>query len=330
MNKRAFRLVSLISALILLVPGFAGPGQTSPATAPWRPPMPRDSKTPFAPKPHKGNNIFKGDAEKWLADAIFEIEGEILEPVDDKFISDYISQVGQNLAKFSVAPSTKYQFVVTDSEEADSMSIGAGRIYINIGMLRSIENEDELAGVLAHEIGHDAFGHSPKTVTRQLFWMTGITKVKSQEETKAALLSLFKVYRENRLASSGEQVLGFSRFDELEADRAAFYNAYKAGYNPRALGTLLQRLERKDKESLGSSYGMLQFMQLIFGSHPPTPQRALALKWESNFVKMRKKDDLFQSSSFQEMKRHLTKGQREQDSSPDLSHATPPTLVSPL
>jgi predicted Zn-dependent protease len=312
MNKRTFRLASLIVALILIVPVFAGPAQTSPATAPWRPPTPRDSKTPFAPKPHKGNNIFRGDAEKWLADAILEIEGENLEPVDDKFISDYISQVGQNLAKFSVAPNTKYQFVVTDSEEADSMSSGAGRIYTTLGMLRSIENEDELAGILAHEIGHDAFGHSPKTVTRQLFWMTGITKVKSQEETKAALLSLLKAYRENRLASVGEQVLGFSRLGELEADRAAFYNTYKAGYNPRALSTLLQRLERKKKESLGSSYGMSQFMQLIFGSHPPTPQRALAMKWESNFVKMPKRDDLFQSSSFQEMKRHLTKGQVKQ------------------
>lgn len=274
----------------------------------WTPPTSRTTAlTLFAPRPLGGDNIFKGEAEQWLADAIERLETGTLVPLKDQFVLDYVSQVGNYLASHSVAPTKHYQFSLLGDEEKNAMSLGGGRIYINRGLLKAVESEDELAGVLAHEIAHDAFGHAPKTVTRQLFWMKGIRKVKTPAEVETALQELLATYQRRPVAMLAEAFVGFARFSELEADRAAFYNVYKAGYNPHALSVVLKRLEREVKEELGKSYGAYQFLTLLFGSHPPTAQRALALGWEANFVKMPARETRVESRAFELMKTKVAK-----------------------
>ncbi|MCM3869718.1 MAG: M48 family metallopeptidase [Pyrinomonadaceae bacterium] len=302
--------LKLILVLIAVLAGvtitLALPPQDSTLTT-WTPPSTRKAKTPFAPRPLGGDNIFKGEAEKWLANSIVKLEVGFLMPIDDKFVNEYLSQVGNHLVAHSVAPAKQHQFIATYDLVANAMTVGGGRIYISRGMLNQVENEDELAGVLAHEIAHDAFGHAPKTVTRQLFWMTGVRKVKTAEEVESALAKLLAEYEKKPLAAIGESLLGFARFDELEADRAAFYNTYKAGYNPHALATVLKRMERDMKEEMGEEDGWAQFIVLLFGSHPPTPQRSMAFSWESNFVKMPPKDSHYQSAAFNAMKAKVAK-----------------------
>ena len=268
----------------------------------WTPPASRTGTGPFAPKPLPIHNIFKGDADRWLAEAIEKLEGQIADPLRDKLIEDYVSMVGENVAKYSVAPTKKYQFIVTYDPTADAMTPGGGRIYISLGMLELIENEDELAGILAHEIGHDAFHHAARTVTRQMFWLTGTKTIRSAQDAEDALAKLnekitFRV-------GLGERLLGFARFDELEADRAAFYNVYKAGYNPHALATSLKRLQRQ-KDQSDEDEKKLKLFLLLFGSHPPTGQRTSALTWESNFVKMPAENSFHVSAAFEAMKQRV-------------------------
>jgi predicted Zn-dependent protease len=172
-------------------------------------------------------------------------------------------------------------------------------------MLERCKSEDELAGVLAHEIAHDAFGHAARTVTRQMFWMTKVKKINSPAEVEAALQRLLAEYEKKPIAALGESLLGFARFDELEADRAAFYNTYKAGYNPAALAALLKRVDREDKDESRSEYHWRQVLMFLFGSHPPTPQRSLAMEWESNFVIMPPRDAYWKSAAFDDMKAQI-------------------------
>ena len=303
--KRTARLKVLFTVaamLALSTLALAIPQQDSTKTN-WTPPSSRNAKTPFAPKPFGGDNIFKGEAEVWLADAIENLEGGIFTPIDDKSVTDYVSQVGDYLVPYSVAPAKRYKFIVTTDWMPDAMTAGGGRIYISRGVLEQIESEDELAGVLAHEIAHDAFGHAAKAVTRQMFWMTGTRNVKTPAEVESALAKLLAEYEKKPIAAIGERLLGFSRFDELEADRAAFYNTYKAGYNPHALMTVLKRMAREEKKEMGENqYRWYQFIVLLFGAHPPSAQRSTALLWESNFVKMPAEDSLYKSAAFDAMK----------------------------
>lgn len=300
--------LKLITVAVILSLTFANakPEQTS-VHSNWTAPPSRKTKTPFAPKPIKGDNIFKGDAEIWLAVAVEKLEGGAFTAVVDQTITDYVTKVGDNLALYSAAPNKQYRFVVTTDWEPNAVMAGGGRIYINRGMLSEIESEDELAGVLAHEIAHDAFHHASKTVTRQMFWLTGTRKVNTAAEVEAALAKLLNEYENKPLAVITENVLGFSRFDELEADRAAFYNTYQAGYNPYALDTVLKRMAREEENEIGTGeYRRQQLLTLLFGSHPPTAQRSIALSWESNFVKMPAKDSRYVNPAFAEMKVRIT------------------------
>jgi predicted Zn-dependent protease len=305
---------SVILLLVVLTTALVGYGQTaSPTPAPspvafpeWTPPVARDkAKTIFAPKPTKGNNIFAGEGEKWLADAVSHWSGTNLDPIPDKEVGDYVSKLGAYLATYSAAPNRPYKFVVINDDEENAFSIGNARIYINIGLLRMVESEDQLAAVIGHEIGHDAFGHSPKTITRQLFWMTGITKVSSEAEVKSALEKLLTAYEKNFTAAIGESLLGWSRSDELQADKAGFYNVYKAGYNPEAMKNVFRHWVVEEKKS--GDYTTEYLLTLLFGSHPPSTQRVTALKWESNWIKMPPEKDQAKSPAFDAMKARVAK-----------------------
>jgi predicted Zn-dependent protease len=298
------RLKFALAAILLLSAtfAFASPQETAGKSS-WTPPPARKAKTIFSAKPFAGDNIFKGEAEVWLADAIQKLEGGVFTQLDDKIITEYVTKIGNHLVAHSVAPTKRYQFIVTKDGRMDALTIGGGRIYISQGMLLELKNEDELAGVLAHEIAHDAFSHIAKTVTRQMFWLTGTRKVTTSASVEAALAKLLKEYEKKPFASIVERVMGFCRFDELEADRAAFYNIYKAGYNPRAYESFLKRQDEEQKESMEmGDYSIDQILTLLFGSHPPTPQRVLALSWESNFLKMPPKNSHHPSTAFDEMK----------------------------
>ncbi|HEU4433132.1 MAG TPA: M48 family metalloprotease [Pyrinomonadaceae bacterium] len=300
------KVIPAIVVLLFSTFAFAAPQDVAVVKSTWTPPAARTSKTIFAPKPLGGDNIFKGEAEVWLANSIEEFEGgNWVKRLDDAAIAEYVTKVGNYVATHSVAPAKHYEFIVTQVLESDAMTAGGGRIYISRGMLEETQNEDELAGILAHEIAHDAFAHAGKAVTRQMFWLTGTRKVKTSADVRDAMNKLLTELEKKPLATITEIVLGFSRFDELEADRAAFYNTYKAGYNPRGMMGPLTRLAARDKKMMGDDYLAGQLLTLLFGSHPPTEQRSLAFSWESNFVKAPKKDSHHTSPAFDEMKSHL-------------------------
>ena len=174
---------------------------------------------------------------------------------------------------YSTAPKLPYEFVVLDDDAVNAMCIGAGRIYVNLGLLKEVKSEDELVGVIGHEIGHNILGHMPKTVTRQLFWMKGITKVDSPATASKALDSLNSAYRKNEFAAFGELLLGFGRNDELAADKSGFYTMYKAGYDPEFYKDFLRRDVQRSKKELGKDYDSTQFLIFLLGDHPPSSDR---------------------------------------------------------
>ena len=149
----------IILAAALIIPAQTGvPSAKMPA---WIPPTPRTKAlTLFAPKPFKGDNIFKGEGEKWLAEAIVNLEVGQLRPISDTEVSDYVNQLGQNLARYSAAPNKTFEFMVVNDHENNAFSIGGGRIFIDLGALQEAQSEDELASIIAHEIGHDVFMHA--------------------------------------------------------------------------------------------------------------------------------------------------------------------------
>lgn len=274
------------------------------STLDWHSPAPRaKNKGPFGPIPWEGVNIFKGDASKWLADAIEKLQVDDNARLKDPFIENYVNQLGTFLGAYTIIPNTNLKFIITQNESPNATSIGGGKIIISKGLLYAVETEDELAGVLAHEIAHDTYAHLQKTLSRQLFWLAKIRKVNSPEDVEVALDKLLYAYEKNKFAGFIEKLSGIARFDELKADQQAFYTTYRAGYNPRAISAVLKRIEENNK-TVGTVKKLKRF---ILGTHPLTSYRAFALDWEAGFIKLPSKDAKYDSQAFEQMKKILAK-----------------------
>ncbi len=87
-------------------------------------------------------------------------------PNRDRALAAYINDVGQRLAAQSDRPDLPWQFQVVDSREINAFATMGGYFYITTGMLGFLSNEAELAGVLAHEIGHIEGRHLPQRLAR--------------------------------------------------------------------------------------------------------------------------------------------------------------------
>lgn len=306
------RLTKIVLSAVLLafisVSGwgyqFPEPAQAEPDFPVWQPPTPpAKGKTLLLPRPTRGHNIFTGDAEHWLVDYLTP-EGTELE---DPQVSAYLNELANYLASFCPDPSRRFQVLVLTDELPDAFCQGDGKIYISVGFLKMMESEDELAGVLAHEMGHDVLQHIPKTLSRQLFWMTGTTKITSPEQLNLILTRLSEKYEKMPVAAFMERLSGISRMDELKADQCAVATIFRAGYNPRALMTILARAEQYQKEAYGKGYGKAKFVQFWLGSHPPTNIRKTAFQLERMFIKLPPKNTRHPSQAFEAMKTRLDK-----------------------
>ena len=96
-----------------------------------------------------------------------EIEKE-LKIYSDPIITAYIDQLGQHLVNHSQRQNITYHFKVVNTEAVNAFAVPGGYLYVNIGLIRTAENESELAGVIGHEIGHVVGKHGVKQMTRQL------------------------------------------------------------------------------------------------------------------------------------------------------------------
>jgi predicted Zn-dependent protease len=160
----------------------------------------------------------------------------------------YMTTIAQTLASYSDRPETfgGYHVAVLDTPEINAMSAPGGFIFISRGFVNKIHDEDELAAVIAHEIGHVARRHgvaaiSNANLTQALAIIGNEAAASSGNATVAQLDSLFH----DSVNSIFDTLLtkGYSRSQEYEADEYAAHLLTAAGYNPGALGSVLKTLE---------------------------------------------------------------------------------------
>jgi len=84
---------------------------------------------------------------------------------DDPQLQQYVSEIGERLAKASHRPELQYRFLVVDSPEVNAFALPGGYIYITRGILAYFNSEAELAGVLGHELGHVTARHSVQQIS---------------------------------------------------------------------------------------------------------------------------------------------------------------------
>jgi Zn-dependent protease with chaperone function len=153
--------------------------------------------------------------------------------VNDPVLNNWVNSIADNLRRERARPDINYTFKIIDTDDINAFSLPGGFIYLNFGLLNFVNSDDELAGVMGHEMGHVERRHvvTLPAKAQALNLIIGI-------------LSIFSpfLYRFGGLIGSAA-LYKISRADELQADQYGLMLMTRAGYDPDAMVTFMQRLE---------------------------------------------------------------------------------------
>jgi predicted Zn-dependent protease len=170
-------------------------------------------------------------------------------PADNEAGSAYLNLLGQTLARASDRPQTfvGYHFAVLDSEEINAFGCPGGLIVISKGLLRCCVNEDQVAAVLAHEIGHVVKAHGLASIQQsRILDVAGVLFKEGASHAGGNVAALSGAFA----GSIGDitktlMVNGYSRGQEGEADFEAATILARVGYDPQALAQVLSTMAQR-------------------------------------------------------------------------------------
>lgn len=186
-------------------------------------------------------NIFSDQQEQWLGDAQAEgIEPHYLLLPAEK--SEYLTKLGEKLLAQLPPTSIHYSFRIFESGEVSSFSLAGGHVYVSRKLILDAHNEDELAGVLAHEIGSIYIHHSATVYTRAMDKLLDVKSLGGQADVRDKFQRMLNVPRDI-LQYKWNPWLSIDDLesDELQADRVGFYVMVKAVYAPQDFDSILDR-----------------------------------------------------------------------------------------
>jgi len=188
-------------------------------------------------------------------------------PVADPALQGYVNHVGRWLTLHTERPDLPWHFAVVDTDTVGAFATPGGSVIVTAGLVRLMRDENELAGVLAHEISHVVQKHHVRAImhrARAQLAADVASEMASQYMAKNPLVTRALLDTGMNLYGSG-----LDQGDEYGADRAGMVIAARAGYDPLGLVYLLTTLD-----SIGAAEPRTQ---LLFATHPPTRSRIDAL-----------------------------------------------------
>ena len=186
----------------------------------------------------------------------------------DRQLSAYVARIGRQLARSSEMPDLAFRFTVLNDDRVNAFALPGGYVYVTRGLLALAENEAEVAGVLAHEIGHVTARHTAQRYSTTMATSIGLNVL-------GVLGSIAGVPSGvGQAVSLGAQAAlqGYSRSQELEADTLGVRYLARAGYDPDGMTGFFRKLaahselEAQQKGAGGVKYNFMS-------THPKTEAR---------------------------------------------------------
>lgn len=212
--------------------------------------------------------------------------------INDPVITEYVNRLGQNLVRNSDSR-VPFTIKVIDSDDINAFALPGGFFYVNSGLLLAADNEAELAGVMAHEIGHVAACHAARQQTRGqlmnlasiplIFMGGGVGYAVAQVASLAVPMTFLK----------------FTRGFESQADYLGVEYMYKAGYDPQAFISFFEKVQAKEKKKPGT-------IAKVFETHPPTPDRMAKSQEEIARILPSRPQYILDTSEFEDVKARLS------------------------
>jgi predicted Zn-dependent protease len=262
--RRLFVFGVCLAAALSLIGGCAGIDATSVASIALK----------TAPKVAAASRPINDSEEYYVGRAVAARILSSNRLATDPQLTLYVNEVGEAVARKSPRPNTfrGYHFAVLDTSEPNAFACPGGIIFVTKGLVQTCASEDELAAVLAHEVAHvankDGINSISKARWTEVLTTLGTESAKQFAGPGGQLVTLFEGSIDDVFKTI--VVNGYSRSAEETADAQAVVTLRKAGYDPGALTSLLNKMMAKSGGATG-----------IYKTHPPTADRLAKVKTAS-------------------------------------------------
>jgi beta-barrel assembly-enhancing protease len=240
----------------------------------------------------KGVNFYSIEKEIALGKQLAQEVERQAKIINDPVVAEYVNRLGQNLARNSDAK-VPFTIKVIDSNQVNAFALPGGFMFVNSGLILKASNEAELAGVMAHEIGHVAARHGTKEATRAalinyatipLIFMGGGWAGYGIEEAASAAVPI--------------AFLKYSRSMEAEADLLGLEYMYKAGYDPECFVDFFEKIETLERTKPSA-------VSRLFSTHPMTDDRIKAAQKHIQQLLKAQPEYVMDTSEFEDVKARL-------------------------
>jgi Peptidase family M48 len=187
----------------------------------------------------EGPNIFTPQQEVELGEVLAEQLQKNFRVIEDDALTAYARQVADRILRQFPPTQLHFQVFLIDLPEANAFSLPGGRIYLSRKLIGFLHSEDELAGLLGHEMGHILTHQGAVDMTRNLHLILRVDRVGDQRDIFEKYNQFLENLAKNEKAQ--EEMIEEEEPNQYQADQVALYVLSNAGYAPQALLNLWDR-----------------------------------------------------------------------------------------
>jgi len=191
-----------------------------------------------------------------------EFEAELAEELDVSQSPD-LTEMGERIVAQTRKSDLPWRFYVVQDDSVNAFNVPGGLVYVHSGLIEQVDDETEIAAVVAHEIGHGVARHGTERLTRQ-YGLAVLAGVVLGEEPGVIQQIVAEIVAAGTIAR-------FSREQEFEADELGVQYMNDAGYDPNGMIRLLERLLDLQEREPGT-------VEQFFATHPSTDERIDAVR----------------------------------------------------
>lgn len=203
-------------------------------------------------------NLISVNQEWQMREQLHQQVQQEMRLVNDRSALAYLNQIGRQIAAQTPYGNLPWDFFIVDDSRVNAFNLPGGLVYVNRGLIAEADSLDQLAGVLAHEIGHGAARHGTQLMTKAYGYnlVAGLLLGRNPSQTEQILAQLVGTGTMNH----------YSRDAEREADRLGVNYTYRAGFDPEGMTDFFRQLVSMERSHPSK---VAQF----FSNHPLTSER---------------------------------------------------------
>jgi hypothetical protein len=189
-------------------------------------------------------NIFSPEQEMLFGELTYQHMAGDMRFVRDPELEAYLRDIGAKLVRHLPETGLKFQFFIVDLPDANAFNIPGGYVFVSRKLIGFANNEDELAGVIAHELGHATVRHAAADISSMLKAVLNVTQLGDRKDVIEKYNLLLDRQKTKTTGRRPDREAG----EQLQADRIGLFAMIAAGYDPNSFASMFGRLvEQKPK-----------------------------------------------------------------------------------